>query len=149
MNSSFKLPAIARHRAGDPPAGQQLLQAALARVVTAEAVEAIVRQIVEEAQTGTIAERRSARQLLFGLLGQKPPGAQSPSYVQNNYYGPRTKGRCRTCGRRVKPGTGRGGLCQACIDGPRPGDRTPAEIEEEKASIRKRNGHAAAGADLS
>jgi hypothetical protein len=150
MNSSFKLPAISARKAGDPPAGQQLLQAALASVVTAEAVEAIVRQIVEEAQTGTIAERRNARQLLFGLLGQKPPGAQSPSYVQNNhYYGPRTKGRCRVCGRPVKPGTGSGGICQACIDGPRPGDPTPEEIAAGKAKWRKRNGHATAGADLS
>jgi len=85
------------------------------------------------------------RQLLFGLLGTKP-GAQSPSYVQNNYYG--TKGRCRHCGRPVKPGTGSGGLCRACIDGPRPGDPTEEEILERSAAIKNGNGHAA-GADLS
>lgn len=59
------------------------LDQVLAEVVSEDDLREIIREIVREAKSGTsISERRSARQVLFGLLG----ASTSTKYVQQNVY---------------------------------------------------------------
>ena len=60
------------------------LQTALAKIVTDEEIEEIIRAIVQEAKTGTAVEKRNARQILLGMIGGK--AARPASLVQNNFY---------------------------------------------------------------
>lgn len=71
----------------------QMLQEALAEIVTPGEVKALVEQILEEAKNGkTAGDRRAARQMLIGLMGAKAlsgtggPTAPQTVNVTQHYY---------------------------------------------------------------
>lgn len=137
MSTRTFLPAIPENGNGNGhgamlPAGASMagkLQEALARVVSDAEIEAIVKQIVEEAKNGTAAEKNKARQMLFGLLGTTAKPAATTTNVQNNYYSTKVNGRKKS-----------GGICSQIVrylesDGPQPLELIASSVSEPKAEV--------------